>query len=60
MPMQDYVRVDLVFPRSGQVLPVSVPDGMMKVVADRNLRILFTLSSRSVPSIHAEVAQFVQ
>jgi hypothetical protein len=48
--MQDKRRVDLIFPRSGQVLPIYVPDSMVEWVAKRNLQILLSLYNFGTPS----------
>jgi hypothetical protein len=52
--MQEHVRVDLIFPRSGQILPVYVPDAMVKWVARRNFEIFLSLSDKDAPSVRAE------
>lgn len=58
--MQDYVRVDLIFPRSGQVLPVYVPDAMTQMVADRNLQILFSMGRKDTTRIHVNTMHTLQ
>jgi len=39
-------RVDLIFPRSGQIIPIYVPEAMVEWVARRNIQILFSLYGR--------------
>lgn len=41
--MRDRKRVDLIFPRSGQVVAVYVPDAIVDWVARRNLQVLLSL-----------------
>gem|GEM_PF-3572287 len=41
--MREERRVDLIFPRSGQVLTICVPDTLIDWVAKRNLQILLSL-----------------
>ena len=48
--MQEGTRVDLIFPRSGQVLPIYVPDAMSQSVARRNLHILLSLYGKDALS----------
>lgn len=56
--MQDRRRVDLIFPRSGQILPIYVPDSMVGWVARRNLQILLSLyNQKDAPSVHADYAR---
>lgn len=45
--MQQSVRVDLIFPRSGQIVPVFVPNFMVNQVSKRNLEVLFTLNKKN-------------
>jgi len=51
--MQDRRRVDLIFPRSGQVLPIYVPDSMVEWVARRNLQVLLSLYKTDALNVHA-------
>lgn len=44
--MNEKRRVDLIFPRSGQVLPVYIPEPMLEWVARRNIQILLSLYGR--------------
>lgn len=50
--MQQRVRVDLIFPRSGQVVPVFVPDTLVMLVAQRNLQVLSSLYGYDASSNH--------
>ena len=47
--MHDSRRVDLIFPRSGQVLPIYVPETMVEWVVRRNLQILLSLCGNDAP-----------
>ena len=42
-PMHERRRVDLIFPRSGQVLPIWVPVVMVRWVVERNIQVLSSL-----------------
>lgn len=57
--MQGHVRVDLLFPRSGQVLPIYVPGAMMELVADRNLQILLSFM-QDASSSYVDARQHTQ
>jgi len=52
--MQDRVRVDLIFPRSGQILPIYVPNSMLEWVARRNIQVLLSLYREDALSLHAD------
>ena len=52
--MQDCIRVDLIFPRSGQILAVYVPDVMLEWVARRNLEIFMSLWEKDAPRVHID------
>jgi hypothetical protein len=52
--MQDRIRVELIFPRSGQVLPIYVPETMLEWVARRNLEVLLSLYGRGPRKLHAD------
>lgn len=41
--MHERRRVDLIFPRSGQVLPIYVPMAMVRWVVERNIQVLSSL-----------------
>jgi len=41
--MYERRRVDLIFPRSGQVLPIYVPMAMVRLVIERNIQVLSSL-----------------
>lgn len=48
--MQQAVRVDLIFPRSGQILPVFVPNALLNLVSERNLQVLLSLYKQGIPT----------
>ncbi len=54
MAVQDARRVDLIFPRSGQVVHVCVPDSVVQWVARRNLEILLSLDGTAALSGYGE------
>lgn len=41
--MHERRRVDLIFPRSGQVFPIWVPVAMVRWVVERNIQVLSSL-----------------
>ncbi len=41
--MLDGTRIDLVFPRSGQILRICVPDSHVELISRRNFQILTSL-----------------
>lgn len=46
--MYDRRRVDLIFPRSGQILPIYVPETMVDWVTQRNIQVLYSLYGMDV------------
>ena len=46
--MQQAVRVDLIFPRSGQIIPVFVPNALLSLVSERNLQVLLSLYEHGI------------
>lgn len=57
--LQDCVRVDLVFPRSGQVLHIYVPDSHLETVSNRNYQTLLSLLGKSALKSYMEHLRFV-
>jgi hypothetical protein len=59
--MREQMRVDLIFPRSGQIIPVEVCGAQLDWVARRNLLILLSLSTAgSAWGVHADLQYATQ
>ena len=48
--MQETICVELVFPRSGQIVPVQVPVEIFELVMQINQKLLSFIFSKTIPS----------
>jgi hypothetical protein len=59
MAVQDGTRIDLVFPKSGQVLHVCVPDSHVERISRRNFEILLSLQGKAALASYTEHLRLV-